>query len=76
MPLPPRQPPRRRCTKFRYMPDDPSLRGEGDRERINIHQEHELRYWSEKLGVPPEDLKKAVEDVGPMVKDVEKELRK
>lgn len=58
------------------MPDDPNLRGEGDRERINIHQEHELRYWSEKLGVSPEDLKKAVEDVGPMVKDVEKELGK
>ena len=58
------------------MPDDPSITGAGDRERINVNQEHELRYWSEKFGVSPEDLKCAVEDVGPMVKDVEKELAK
>lgn len=58
------------------MPDDPTKTGAGDRERINVNQEHELRYWCEKFGVSPEDLKCAVEDVGPMAKDVEKELRK
>ena len=58
------------------MPDDPTKTGAGDRERINVNQEHEVRYWCEKFGVTPEDLKCAVEDVGPMAKDVEKELRK
>lgn len=58
------------------MADDPTIRGAGDRERINVHQEHECRYWSEKFGVSADDLKRAVEDVGPMAKDVEKELRR
>ena len=58
------------------MADDPTKVGAGDRDRINVNQEHELRYWSEKFNVSPDDLKRAVEDVGPMVKDVEKELRK
>jgi hypothetical protein len=58
------------------MADDPSLTGGADRDRININQEHEVRYWSEKFGVSPEDLKCAVQDVGPMAKDVEAELKK
>jgi hypothetical protein len=28
------------------MADDPQNRGGGDRDRINVHQEHELRYWT------------------------------
>jgi Protein of unknown function (DUF3606) len=28
-----------------------------DRKRINIHEEHELRYWSHKLGVSRDEIK-------------------
>ena len=57
------------------MPDNPSIRGGGDRLRINVDQEHEVRYWSQKLGVTPEELRTAVKDVGPMAAAVEQRLR-
>ena len=28
------------------MPDNPKKRGKADRQRVNIHQLHELRYWA------------------------------
>jgi len=34
------------------MTDDPSKRGSQDRQRINIHEDYELRYWSENLACP------------------------
>jgi hypothetical protein len=57
------------------MADNPSARGPQDRQRIDIHQEHELRYWTEKLGVTADELREAVEAVGPMVNDVEQRVR-
>jgi len=57
------------------MADNPNIRGQEDRQRIDVHQEHELRYWSEKFGVTPDDLKEAIEAVGPMVEDVEQRVR-
>ena len=57
------------------MPDNPSIRGDGDRQRINVDQDHEVRYWSQKLGVTPDQLRQAVQDVGPMAKAVEQRLR-
>lgn len=56
------------------MPDDPNKRGPADRERVNVSEEHERRYWSEKFRVTPDELKQAVEKVGPMVEDVRREL--
>lgn len=56
------------------MSDDPSKRGPADRLRINVHEEHELRYWSEKYSVSADALKKAVAAVGVMAADVEKYL--
>ena len=56
------------------MVDNPDIRGAGDRDRINVNQDHECRYWSDRLGVSPERLKEVVQKVGPMVKDVEAEL--
>lgn len=47
------------------MADDTSIRSGQDRSRINVSQEHELRYWTQKLGVSAEELKAAVEAVGP-----------
>lgn len=56
------------------MADDPGKTGKPDDQRINVHQQHEVAYWSRKLGVTPGELKKAVETAGPMVKDVAREL--
>jgi Protein of unknown function (DUF3606) len=56
------------------MADDPSKSGRPDRDRIDIDEEYEVRYWSEKFGVSPEQIQSAVAKVGPMVKDVRDHL--
>lgn len=56
------------------MPDDLTKTGPADDSRINIHQEYELRYWSQKFNVSAEQLRQAVKIVGPMVKDVKRHL--
>ena len=58
------------------MADDPSKRGPADRSRINVNQEHELRWWCERLRVTPERLRATVRKAGPMVEAVRKELGK
>ena len=50
--------------------------GSPDRDRININEDYELQYWSEKFGISREDLKAAVEAAGTQVKDVEEYLNK
>ena len=57
------------------MSDDPKNRGAQDRSRIDVSQDHELRYWTKELGVDEETLKAAVRKVGPMVNDVRGALR-
>jgi hypothetical protein len=56
------------------MADNLKQTGKPDDARINVEQEHELKYWSEKLGVSREQLKQAVQRAGPMVKDVQRHL--
>lgn len=46
------------------MSDDTTNRGGQDRSRIAMGQEHEVRYWTQTLGVTKEQLAKAVEQVG------------
>jgi len=58
------------------MPDNKDKTGREDDLRINVNQDYELRDWSKKLGVTPEKLKESVRKVGPMVKDVKKDLGK
>lgn len=58
------------------MADDLKKTGKQDDERINVDQDHELSYWSEKLGVSRDQLCKAVQAAGPMVKDVQRHLRR
>jgi hypothetical protein len=58
------------------MADDLKQTGRPDDTRINVDQEHELGYWSEKLGVSREQLRKAVQAAGPMVDDVQRHLGK
>jgi hypothetical protein len=58
------------------MPDDITRRQPEDPQRINIEQDWEVSYWSEKLGCTKAELIAAVQKVGPMVEDVKKELGK
>ena len=58
------------------MPDDRSKRGPQDATRINVHESWELKYWTEELGVTEQELRDAVQQVGPMAKDVRKHLGK
>ena len=44
------------------------------RRRIDVHETYELGYWSRKFGVPREQLAEAVQKVGSMAADVEREL--
>jgi Protein of unknown function (DUF3606) len=56
------------------MSDDKTNRGAADRNRINIHEEYEVRDWSKRLGVSPEELKKAIQQVGTSADAVRKHL--
>ena len=58
------------------MSDDKHNAGKQDRLRINVHEDYELRDWSKKLGVTPEELKAAVGKVGPIAEDVRAFLKK
>jgi hypothetical protein len=57
------------------MADDLKETGRQDDGRINVDQDHELSYWSEKFGVSRDQLREAVAKAGPMVKNVERQLR-
>ncbi|OZI31722.1 DUF3606 domain-containing protein [Bordetella genomosp. 10] len=46
------------------MVDDLKNRGAQDRSRISLSEEHEVRYWTQALGVSKEVLTKAVAKVG------------
>src|SRR4029453_9647216 len=46
------------------MADDTNLRSGQDRARINLSQDHEVRYWIKTLGVTEDELRAAVQQVG------------
>ena len=54
--------------------DDKSKTRPQDAQRINVQEDYELRDWSARFKVSIEALKDAVAKVGPMAKDVEREL--
>jgi hypothetical protein len=56
--------------------DELSKKGPQDSSRVNVHEPHELRYWTKRFGVTEEQLKKAVAKVGTSVKSVESELKR
>lgn len=56
------------------MSDDPNNTGSPDRDRIDLNEDHELRYWSEALGVTRERLRSVVEAVGTSVAAVRRHL--
>ena len=46
------------------MADDLRTPGRPDRDRINVNEDYELRDWAKKFGVSPEELRRAVQQVG------------
>ena len=46
------------------MSDDLNNRGAQDRARINLTEEHEIRYWTVALSVSEEELRRLVGEVG------------
>ena len=57
------------------MADDLSERGNQDRTRINVNEPHEVRYWTSRLGVSEDELRKAVADVGVSAQQVAEHSR-
>ena len=58
------------------MPDNKQDRGGRDRSRIDVSEDYELRYWTKELGVSPDELRSAVQKVGPSAKAVREHLGK
>lgn len=57
------------------MSDDKTNTGNPDRQRISLSEDYEVRDWSQKFGVSEDRLRAAVQKVGNMADDVERELR-
>jgi hypothetical protein len=58
------------------MADDLKNRGAQDRARVNVNEDHEVRYWTKKWGVSEEQLTAAVQKVGVVADAVARELGK
>ncbi|MES2267695.1 MAG: DUF3606 domain-containing protein [Bacteroidota bacterium] len=50
--------------------------GSPDRDRINVNEDYELQFWSEKFNISRDELKEAVKAAGTSVKDVQEYLNK
>lgn len=51
--------------------DDKNNTGYQDRSRINVNEDYEVQYWTEKLGITKAELVQAVELVGTSAAAVE-----
>ena len=58
------------------MADDLTKRGSPDRDRINVNEDYEVRDWAKKFGVSPDELKRAVQQVGDRADAVRQHLHK
>jgi hypothetical protein len=58
------------------MTDDLSSRGPRDRANINIHEDHEVEWWTRKLGVSPDQIREAVAEVGTSAEKVAQQLNR
>lgn len=57
------------------MSDDKTKTGGQDRKRISLSEDYEVRDWSKKFGVTPDELKAAVKAVGNDAAAVEAHLK-
>ena len=53
---------------------DDKTKTAADRKRIDVNEAYELTYWSAKFGVTKEQLKAAIQKVGPIAEDVARKL--
>ena len=51
------------------MADDVTNRGPRDRNRVDVNEDWELRYWSKKFGCTATELRDAVKAVGTTMAD-------
>ena len=58
------------------MSDNLQKAGQQDRSRINVHEEWEVRHWTEALGVSREELERAVAEVGVSADAVRQHLKR
>lgn len=58
------------------MADDKTNTGAPDRQRININEDYDVRYWASKFGVTAESLKQAVGTAGTWADDVQAHLKR
>lgn len=58
------------------MADDNNNRGPQDRSRINLSEDYEVQYWTDKFGVSRAQLEEAVREVGSSAEAVEAKLRR
>lgn len=56
------------------MSDDKTKKGPQDSNRVNVHEDHEVRYWREKFGCTEEELVNAVGMAGTSADAVEEYL--
>lgn len=57
------------------MADNLQERGPRDRSRVNLDQEHEVRYWTKKFGCTEEELREAVRKVGSSAQAIEQAVK-
>ena len=50
--------------------------GGPDRERINIHENYEVEYWTKTLGISAQELRKAVQAAGSSAEAVKQHIKK
>jgi 3-oxoacyl-[acyl-carrier-protein] synthase III len=54
--------------------DDLKNKRQPDRSRINMHEAHEVKYWTKELGVDKDKLQGTVDQVGNSAAAVRREL--
>jgi hypothetical protein len=58
------------------MSDDKSKVGTMDRDRVSASEPYEVEHLAQKFGVSQAEVKKAIQQAGPMRRDVEAQLQK
>jgi Protein of unknown function (DUF3606) len=58
------------------MSDDKTKGGSQDRNRIDVNEKYEVQHWAKKFGVSEEELRAAVQRVGPTAAAVERDLKR
>jgi hypothetical protein len=54
--------------------DDLKKKGQQDRSKINLQEEHEVKFWTKQLDVSKDELLRAVDKVGNGAAAVRKQL--